>query len=237
MIDRDIVPVLVPTWGRFINTAWNWGPIIFDKDNARVFGEYVGRLYPFCPKLLGGDINTDWINTGNSLRNANMKRTPKGLQPRAPGEAPEAGEVIPTLDDLEKNECKAVIEAMAQGIVSTEAQQWGSDKPMLTYHPSAFWMPWGERATASHMFGDSDWLALDGCQSGHCDGRKHYFVEDVGKWEAKSSWEPLSEMWQNGKRPIIDLESHCQFKASLCIENTLLHILMKLTDFHRRRCP
>jgi hypothetical protein len=195
--------------------AWNWGPILFDTTNARLFGEYVGRRYPFTPKLLGGDINTDWVYNGTELRRRGRARVP--------GVLPAPDEVIPTLLDMPRIECTAIIDAMASGIVSAETPAWrdagagagagAAGKPMLTYHPSAFWMPWGKRATASHMFPKADWLAFDGCQSGHCDGRKHHFTEPVGKWEAKASWAPLREMWEaEVKRPILDLESHCEWR-------------------------
>jgi hypothetical protein len=31
--------------------------VIFDEDNAKVFGEYIGKRYAGLPKILGGDSN------------------------------------------------------------------------------------------------------------------------------------------------------------------------------------
>ena len=35
--------------------------ILFNEQNAAVFGDYIGNRYPGLPKLLGGDTNRFWV--------------------------------------------------------------------------------------------------------------------------------------------------------------------------------
>ena len=48
---------LLPTWGDKWNRAWGEGPEIFTPENARVYGEFLGRRYQDKPIIwvLGGD--------------------------------------------------------------------------------------------------------------------------------------------------------------------------------------
>lgn len=48
---------MLPTWGDKWNKKWGAGPEIFTPDNARVFGEWLGRRYKDAPLIwiLGGD--------------------------------------------------------------------------------------------------------------------------------------------------------------------------------------
>ena len=49
---------LLPTWGDKFNKAWGKGPVIFDEDNARVYGRWLGQRYKDKPNIvwvLGGD--------------------------------------------------------------------------------------------------------------------------------------------------------------------------------------
>lgn len=48
---------LVPTWGDKVNKKWGQGPEIFTPENARVYGEWLGKRYKNSPVLwiLGGD--------------------------------------------------------------------------------------------------------------------------------------------------------------------------------------
>jgi hypothetical protein len=48
---------LLPTWGDKVNKKWGQGPEIFTPENARVFGEWIGRRYKDKPVIwiLGGD--------------------------------------------------------------------------------------------------------------------------------------------------------------------------------------
>ena len=52
-----LVVGLLPTWGDKWNKAWGEGPEIFTPENARIYGEFIGRRYADKPILwiLGGD--------------------------------------------------------------------------------------------------------------------------------------------------------------------------------------
>lgn len=52
-----IYTAMVPTWGDKVNKKWGQGPEIFTAENARVFGEWLGRRYRDEPIIwvLGGD--------------------------------------------------------------------------------------------------------------------------------------------------------------------------------------
>lgn len=47
----------LPTWGDKVNRKWGQGPEIFTPENARVYGEWLGRRYKDAPVIwiLGGD--------------------------------------------------------------------------------------------------------------------------------------------------------------------------------------
>lgn len=49
---------LLPTWGDKMYPNWGGGPIIFTPENARTYGEWLGRRYKETPNLL-------WINGGD----------------------------------------------------------------------------------------------------------------------------------------------------------------------------
>ncbi len=58
LAQRDMVAGLLPTWGDKVHPKWGEGPIIFTEDNARTYGEYVGRRYADRENvvwILGGD--------------------------------------------------------------------------------------------------------------------------------------------------------------------------------------
>jgi hypothetical protein len=99
---------------------------------------------------------------------------------------------------------------MAEGILSTELALWeGHGRPLITYHPTAVWLPSGPQAIASAFFPDRDWLTLDGSQSGHADFPNLPFRPAFGWWDSRSSHAPVRKMWETKPaRPIIDLESH-----------------------------
>ena len=48
---------MLPTWGDKVNKKWGVGPEIFTPDNARAYGEFLGRRYSRKPLIwiLGGD--------------------------------------------------------------------------------------------------------------------------------------------------------------------------------------
>ena len=48
---------MLPTWGDKFNLKWGVGPEVFSPENARIFGEFIGRRYKNKPIIwiLGGD--------------------------------------------------------------------------------------------------------------------------------------------------------------------------------------
>ena len=48
---------LLPTWGDKVNKKWGEGPEIFTPENARIYGEWIGRRYKNAPVIwiIGGD--------------------------------------------------------------------------------------------------------------------------------------------------------------------------------------
>ena len=205
---RGLLVWLVPTWSRFVNTGWADGPIIFDASNARIFGEFIGGRYPFCPKLIGGDSNPKWTNGLVARQRAPLVDFEKPLDPSI---------TLPSPFDLPLNDTYEVWNALAEGICALETTAWqGAGKPFLTYHPCPMSFAWSVPATASNYFGSTEWLVLDGCQSGHIDREKLHYDPPVHRWDARSSHEPITMMWNaEPVRPVIDLESHCQYRIQI----------------------
>jgi hypothetical protein len=55
---RDMYIALLPTWGDKVVKMWGIGPVIFNPQNARVYGRWLGKRYANTPNLiwmLGGD--------------------------------------------------------------------------------------------------------------------------------------------------------------------------------------
>jgi hypothetical protein len=186
---RGILIFLVPTWGRWVNGAWSGPPALFNAENARKYGTYIGKRYPHLPKVLGGDSNPIWTDV-------------KEFEARV-AEAKASGGTA-NLDGLSRTDSTAVVDAMAEGILSSEPFAF------ITYHPTAVALPDSPAPTASAFFGDRKWLALDSCQSGHTDVAEPAFNPPLQFWDARASHVPLAQMWAAGKRPIIDLEGHCE---------------------------
>ena len=59
--ELGLVTGLLPTWGDKWNKRWGQGPEIFTPENARQYGEYLGRRYRDAPIIwiLGGDRPID----------------------------------------------------------------------------------------------------------------------------------------------------------------------------------
>ena len=55
---------LLPTWGDKVNLMWGAGPVIFDEEKARAYGEWVGARYRDYPNIL-------WVNGGDRPEEAN----------------------------------------------------------------------------------------------------------------------------------------------------------------------
>lgn len=121
---------------------------------------------------------------------------------------------IPTTLDLPRLEWFDVFRSMGEAIATAEKPFWGqAGAPLLTYHPTALWLPWSPDALASSFFGDDGWLTLDACQSGHADTPNLVFDPPMHFWNARAPHAPISKMVAQsvGKRPVLDLEGHCAF--------------------------
>ena len=55
--ELGLYTALVPTWGDKVNKKWGAGPEVFTPENARVFGEWLGRRYKDAPVI--------WVNGGD----------------------------------------------------------------------------------------------------------------------------------------------------------------------------
>ena len=55
---------MLPTWGDEVVKLWGHGPVIFDEQNARSYGLFLGRRYRDCPNIiwiLGGDRSPEGV--------------------------------------------------------------------------------------------------------------------------------------------------------------------------------
>ncbi len=56
--EKGIYVGLLPTWGDKYNVMWGKGPDVFTVENARIYGEWIGKRYKDCTNIvwvLGGD--------------------------------------------------------------------------------------------------------------------------------------------------------------------------------------
>lgn len=56
--ENDLIIALLPTWGDKFNLAWGVGPVIFNAENAHIYGQWIGSRYANCENIiwvLGGD--------------------------------------------------------------------------------------------------------------------------------------------------------------------------------------
>jgi hypothetical protein len=56
--EKGIYIGLLPTWGDKVDTKWGKGPVIFNKDNAFIYGQWIGNRYKDYPNVI-------WINGGD----------------------------------------------------------------------------------------------------------------------------------------------------------------------------
>ncbi len=56
--EKGIYIGLLPTWGDKVDTKWGKGPVIFNKDNAFRYGQWIGNRYKDFPNII-------WINGGD----------------------------------------------------------------------------------------------------------------------------------------------------------------------------
>lgn len=137
----DMTISLVPTWGRYVNGGYYGSPILFNEENARAFGRFVGERYPFHPFILGGDSNRLW--------NPDFEKTLKS-----------GGDIfkLPVID------FGAITEAMAQGLLEGEAAgiaaldaqlkaQASDYKTFITFHSAQGELSKPHNGTDNKQFG------------------------------------------------------------------------------------
>ena len=56
--EKGIFIGLLPTWGDKVDKKWGVGPVIFNKDNAYKYGQWIGNRYKDFPNII-------WINGGD----------------------------------------------------------------------------------------------------------------------------------------------------------------------------
>jgi len=56
--EKGIFIGLLPTWGDKIDKQWGVGPLIFTKENAAIYGKWIGNRYKDYPNII-------WINGGD----------------------------------------------------------------------------------------------------------------------------------------------------------------------------
>ncbi|KAM0753520.1 hypothetical protein T439DRAFT_377708 [Meredithblackwellia eburnea MCA 4105] len=190
-----IITALVPTWGRY----WNYGyypqgPLLFDEENIKVLGEYVGDRYPYLPYITGGDSNRFWSqNTITTVMSGG------------------------SISDLPSHDSGAVTEALAASLIAGQAKHNTSEqyRPFLTYHPACMFFPLDLPASSADFYPESDWLSLDVVQSGHM-GDQFGLQGDASKyasWKGTSSYLPVRHMYgkkdrHGNPRPVMDMEGH-----------------------------
>jgi hypothetical protein len=56
--DKGLFIGLLPTWGDKVDKKWGVGPVIFNKDKAYKYGQWIGNRYKDFPNII-------WINGGD----------------------------------------------------------------------------------------------------------------------------------------------------------------------------
>ncbi|HOJ59656.1 MAG TPA: glycoside hydrolase family 140 protein [bacterium] len=60
--EKGIFIGMLPTWGDKVTKAWGKGPVVFNPENARIYGRFLGQRYRIQPNIiwiLGGDRVAD----------------------------------------------------------------------------------------------------------------------------------------------------------------------------------
>jgi hypothetical protein len=57
-MEKGLYIGLLPTWGDKVDKKWGIGPVIFNKDNAFSYGQWIGKRYRDFPNII-------WINGGD----------------------------------------------------------------------------------------------------------------------------------------------------------------------------
>ncbi len=75
--EKGIFIGLLPTWGDKVDKKWGQGPVIFNKDNAFRYGQWIGSRYKDFPNIIwinggdrdgGGDNKVIWEAIGNGIK-------------------------------------------------------------------------------------------------------------------------------------------------------------------------
>jgi hypothetical protein len=74
-LQKNIFMGLLPTWGDKVTKLWGEGPVVFNEDNAYVYGKWLGSRYKQYPNIiwiLGGDRpavkdSLDWRPTWRAM--------------------------------------------------------------------------------------------------------------------------------------------------------------------------
>lgn len=82
--ENGLYVALLPTWGDKVEKKWGAGPVIFNADNAREYGRWIGMRYRDRPNLIwmaGGDrpAHGPHIPVWNALAEAIDKTAPQHL--------------------------------------------------------------------------------------------------------------------------------------------------------------
>ncbi|MDR1937078.1 MAG: glycoside hydrolase family 140 protein [Tannerellaceae bacterium] len=63
---KGLYMALLPTWGDKVDTQWGIGPVVFNRQNAKIYGRYLANRYKDFPNIIwiiGGDRNGGGDNT------------------------------------------------------------------------------------------------------------------------------------------------------------------------------
>ena len=75
--EKGIFIGMLPTWGDKVDKKWGQGPVIFNKDNAFRYGQWIGSRYRDFPNIIwinggdrdgGGDNKPVWEAIGNGIK-------------------------------------------------------------------------------------------------------------------------------------------------------------------------
>ena len=143
---KGIYVGMLPTWGDKAGPKkWGQGPVIFDPDNARLYGRFLGKRYRGAPNVI-------WILGGD--RPAADKE--KHAEPTEPQRflPPTWGRTGGGVDERTAD-FRPVWRALAAGL-----REGDGGRHLITYHPM------GDRSSSEWLHGEP-WLDFNMLQSGH----------------------------------------------------------------------
>ncbi|KAF3402550.1 hypothetical protein DPV78_004258 [Talaromyces pinophilus] len=188
---------------RWVNGGWHGPPTVLNTSNAAAFGQYIGQRYAGLPKIIGGDSNRWWFWF------------------KMEHEQPLPGDNPPKIVDS-----GPVFNELANAIYTAEALVLRKSglSPFITYHGTSLWISAYPDSTASAMYGDETWLAMDGVQTGHSDSNSTepylLFGAEVYQWLPIANQNAVKEMYyRQPTRPVLDLENHYEYWNSSISRN------------------